>query len=259
MVLRGAHATDVWMDGQWCRTDAPVGAIAVTAASDVDALRWRSDVPIETVHLFIPADTIAIAASQLQAAGTRSHTTAPLVSFADSAVSSVLIGLLQAAQQGAPDLYASNTVHWLAMHLLLTQRLEQTGEPVRTPDPRIERAIACIHQRYVEPLSLAQLAAVACLSRFHFARLFRLETGMSPHAYLLAHRMQAAKDLLAATDVPIAQIARRTGFVRAAQFAVAFRSAAGLTATEFRQRSNADQAELRDRGVHSNAGKPPQR
>jgi len=236
MVLRGAHQTDVLVDGQWCRTEANVGAIAVTAAGDVDELRWRSDVPIETIHLFIPADTLAAAASQLMTAGTPLQSAVPSLSFADPTVSSVLSSLLSAVRRGAPELYARETVHWLSMHLLLTHRLAATGETVSPPDPRIARAIDCIHQRYAEPLSLTQLAAVACLSKFHFSRLFGLETGMSPHAYLLRERVKAASTLLAATDTPIAQIAARTGFARTSHFAVAFRSATGMTATEFRQR-----------------------
>ena len=236
MVLRGAHQTEVRVDGQWCKTEANVGAIAVTAAGDVDELRWRSDVPIETIHLFIPADTISAAACQLTTTGMRLQRAVPSLSFADPAVAGVLTGLLSAAKRGAPDLYGRETVRWLSTHLLLTHRLAAAGKTAGPYDPRIARAITCIQQRYADPLSLEQLAAVACISKFHFARLFRLETGMSPHAYLLRERLKAARTLLATSDTSIARIAVCTGFVRTSNFAVAFRGATGMTASEYRQR-----------------------
>ena len=236
MVLRGAHQTEVRVDGQWCKTAANVGAIAVTAAGDVDELRWRSEVPIETLHLFIPADTIAAAAGQLTTAGMPLQRAVPSLSFADPAVAGVLTGLLSAVKRGAPDLYARETVRWLSTHLLLTHRLATTGTAAIPSDPRIARAIACIQQRYADTLSLEQLAAVACISKFHFSRLFRLETGMSPHAYLLRQRVTAARNCLATTRIPIAQIAACTGFARTSNFAVAFRSETGMTASEYRRR-----------------------
>jgi AraC family transcriptional regulator len=62
-----------------------------------------------------------------------------------------------------------------------------------------------------ESIRLTDMAAAASLSTTHFARQFKKTTGQSPHQYLLAIRVEAAKRLLR-TDTPIAQIAFNCGF-----------------------------------------------
>jgi AraC family transcriptional regulator len=61
-------------------------------------------------------------------------------------------------------------------------------------------------------VTLGELAAVAGLSPFHFAREFRRSTGLPPHRWLVEARLHRAIELLLRTDTPIAQVALRTGF-----------------------------------------------
>jgi AraC family transcriptional regulator len=77
---------------------------------------------------------------------------------------------------------------------------------------RIALATDHIHSCYHQPLALAELAAVACLSRDHFLRLFTRVHGVTPHAYLQRKRAEVASRLLAATDLPAADIAARVGY-----------------------------------------------
>jgi len=63
-----------------------------------------------------------------------------------------------------------------------------------------------------EQLSVERLALLAGLSPSHFLRAFKQTVGQSPHQYILATRLQVAEHLVITTDMPLADIARLTGF-----------------------------------------------
>jgi AraC family transcriptional regulator len=88
-------------------------------------------------------------------------------------------------------------------------------------------------------ITVADLAAIACMSSGHFARSFRLTFGMPPHAFVSARRLNLARDLLAAHDADLAAIAASAGFSNASNFARAFKAATGLSPTEYRRRRSA--------------------
>jgi AraC family transcriptional regulator len=87
-------------------------------------------------------------------------------------------------------------------------------------------------------LSIAHLASVACLSPFHFARAFKMSTGMSPHQYVSARRLERAKDLIMAAAMPLSQIALSLGFSSQANFNRAFKTATGMAPTAYKQALN---------------------
>jgi AraC family transcriptional regulator len=101
---------------------------------------------------------------------------------------------------------------------------------------RLRRVLDYIHERLGEPISVLDMAAVACLSPFHFARAFRTSMGQSPHRYLSYQRLELAKRLLSLTDTGIAEISYLCQFSSPANFSRAFRSATGLPPRTFRHR-----------------------
>lgn len=109
----------------------------------------------------------------------------------------------------------------------------------------LARVLQLIDQRFNEPLRVEDLGRHACLSPFHFARMFKISVGQAPHAYLTTKRMQHARDLLAETSIPIAEVARRVGFRTQAHFSGVFRKQVGVTPGQFRRE-------------HRNAGAPAQ-
>jgi AraC family transcriptional regulator len=99
----------------------------------------------------------------------------------------------------------------------------------------LARVLQLIDQRFNEPLRVEDLGKHACLSPFHFARMFKISVGQAPHAYLTTKRMQHARQLLADSSVPIAEVARRVGFRTQAHFSGVFRKQVGVTPGQFRR------------------------
>lgn len=102
-------------------------------------------------------------------------------------------------------------------------------------DRRVRRSIELMHNQLDQELSLKDLAAASYLSPFHFARLFKKITGVTPHSYLAAIRTQKAQLLLGDQSLSINTVATRVGYLSSSHFTKAFRSATGTTPREFRK------------------------
>ncbi|WP_345711050.1 helix-turn-helix transcriptional regulator, partial [Kineococcus glutinatus] len=75
------------------------------------------------------------------------------------------------------------------------------------------------------------------VSPFHFARLFRVATGCSPHQHVLRRRVERARELVVGTAVPLAQVAARCGFADQSHLTRALRRELGVTPAALRARS----------------------
>ncbi|WP_156199305.1 helix-turn-helix domain-containing protein [Actinotalea caeni] len=91
-------------------------------------------------------------------------------------------------------------------------------------------------RHFAEPLDLAQLAAVARLSRFHFQRLFTATYGLSPAAYLSQRRIERAQDLLRATNLTVTEVCHAVGFSSLGSFSTRFREVVGESPSAFQAR-----------------------
>ncbi|MFB8007690.1 AraC family transcriptional regulator [Nocardia sp. NPDC056000] len=101
-------------------------------------------------------------------------------------------------------------------------------------DPLVAPALEAIHARPGLPWTVASLAAQAGVSRALFAKRFTAIMGTPPLAYLTELRMEEAEELLTATDLTVAQIARSLGYADAFGFSAAFKRHRGLSPTGFR-------------------------
>lgn len=84
--------------------------------------------------------------------------------------------------------------------------------------------------------TVRRLADVAHLSEFHFCRMFRRATGLSPHQFIQNKRMEVAKDLLANSDIRICLIPPLIGLRTQAHFTCVFKKHCGETPAAYRRR-----------------------
>lgn len=104
----------------------------------------------------------------------------------------------------------------------------------RLGERRVRRVIDFMTQNLDQDLSVDDLAAVACVSPFHFIRMFQKAVGTTPSRYLGNLRLERAKALLVLGDAPIADIALSCCFSSQSNFTRAFRRATGRTPGAYR-------------------------
>ncbi|TYB48028.1 helix-turn-helix domain-containing protein [Actinomadura chibensis] len=102
------------------------------------------------------------------------------------------------------------------------------------PARHLLRAKDLADARYAEPLTVADLAAAAGLSRAHFSDRFRRAFGEPPHAYLLTRRLERAAALLRTTDWSVADICVGVGLQSVGSFTTSFTRMFGMSPTAYR-------------------------
>ena len=98
----------------------------------------------------------------------------------------------------------------------------------------IEAALSYISEHFADDLTLEELAGKASLSPYYFTRIFTAETGMTPHRYLIATRLNSAKFLLRTNGMSIKEIAYASGFNSESSFCSTFRKWEKVTPSEYR-------------------------
>jgi len=154
----------------------------------------------------------------------------------DPELAAALRAMHVASQQGVTELERQSRFASLATDMV--ERHADTRRP-REWDRRyldvpagVRRAIALADARFIEPLTLGDLAGSAGMSDFHFARLFTQATGMSPHKYVVHRRVVEACRLLRDQTAP-ADVATRVGFADQAHLTRHFKRVIGITPAHF--------------------------
>jgi len=156
----------------------------------------------------------------------------------DPLLRELMLALREEARNGTRDgtSYAESLATSLSAHLLRNycsgppQLRESRGGLTR---PQLSRIIDHIHAHLAENLSLQGLARLVRLSSFHFARMFRKSTGLSPHQYLIRCRVLRAKERLLRPDAVIAEVATEVGFCDQSHLSAHFKRHLGISPRAF--------------------------
>ncbi|MDD3415174.1 MAG: AraC family transcriptional regulator [Lachnospiraceae bacterium] len=97
-----------------------------------------------------------------------------------------------------------------------------------------EDLVNYINDHLTDELPLELLASKVSLSPFHFTRLFKKETGFTPHEYVITARINSAKFLLKSTNESIKEICFKTGFSNESSFCTSFKKKVGATPSDYR-------------------------
>ena len=148
----------------------------------------------------------------------------------------------QAAAEGRSDIGLDEVgLAFASRFITVATGRDGHGASARSIDKqRCVETAGWIEARSAEEVTLDAAAAFAGFSPFHFLRLFRRVTGVTPHQYLVQCRLRRAARLLAEPGRSITDIAYDVGFGDLSNFVRSFRRAAGLSPGAFRKASRAE-------------------
>jgi AraC family transcriptional regulator len=158
--------------------------------------------------------------------------------FSDALVSAAARQIVNELQKGAAAdegfLSRLATVMLEQAFRALTMPARGGISPQHAHYSRLQAVLNHIHASLDQDLSLDVMAAKAGVSRAHFRRLFQDATGMAPHRYVLAARLEQARKLLGMSVLPLAQIAGACGFSSQSHLTASFRAAHAVTPAQYR-------------------------
>jgi AraC family transcriptional regulator len=217
-------------DGKPERGRRVPGALELMVPGRESVRDYRTASAMRTIQVHIPSATVARAAARLGGSAPDFETLSAAVAAGDPVVDHLVRALPAAA--GADDVYAESAAEFLTTHLLTLARHGRLPGPEHAA---VRTGIAVMHDRLAERLTLADIAAEAHLSVYHFVRVFRAATGETPHRYLTRLRIERARGLLSDSDLTIAQIAERCGFASPGALSTAFLGHVGVRPSVYRK------------------------
>lgn len=103
----------------------------------------------------------------------------------------------------------------------------------------VERVIRNVRENPAHTFSLTEMAGIACMSPYHFNRVFRSVTGLPPRVFQCLLRVEAAKRMLLTTGMTITDVCFETGYTSIGTFTRRFAELVGVPPSRFRRLADA--------------------
>ncbi|MGO9056237.1 MAG: helix-turn-helix domain-containing protein [Candidatus Binataceae bacterium] len=133
------------------------------------------------------------------------------------------------------DSFEEIALEYAGTVIALAGQIRRDAPPTAVPDPApIARVLRQMESRIEEPHTLAELARIAGLSRYHFLGRFKSVTGVTPHQWLLRARLGEAAWRLATSRDSVTDVALDVGFEDLSNFIRSFRTEFGVSPSRYR-------------------------
>lgn len=239
--LEGSLRFDVTRSDARRRYTTAPGSVFLTAADKpAYEIEWFnvSPEPVRTIHLYLDNTLLAHTAAEsgLDAARLELQGGSCLP---DPLLRQLGLTLAQELDSSLAlsDLYADTVAQLLAVHLVRHHSAQRPAIPTRQgslPPARLRQVQDYIWAHLGQPITLTELAGVACLSAYHFCRVFRHSTSLSPNQYVIQQRLARARQLLRGGQLSVAQVATEVGYQNPSHFAQLFHRHIGCSPADYR-------------------------
>jgi AraC family transcriptional regulator len=238
LVTRPPEELELRYEGVNRHVPPPAGAVSLMPAGTPSLWRWRGRK--DSLHVFLEEGLVARVAAEAFGLDPARLAVPPLDGLDLPQLRAAMLAVdaeLTAGGAGGP-LAAESLANVLAVHLIrhaLAPRRPGRGPDGALPRGRLRAVVEYIEEHPDDSPTLGQLAAVARLSVYHFARQFKAATGLPPHEYVIARRVERAKQFLqGGGDLSLAEVAAQAGFTDQSQFCRHFKRLVGFTPGQFR-------------------------
>ena len=235
--LGGAKRVSRRGDGPEVSTLVDEGSITLVPAGSANV--WKTEGPIAFAHLYIPPHDLASVIDRDFDVEGRDSTLVARVGCRDPLLEPLISYMLCEVRGGA----RASTLRLDALYESLCHRLVQrhtshsVGKRQRAlplAPHRLRRVLEFIDANLANDIALADLAAAAGSSQFHFSRAFQMANAVSPYQYVLKQRIDYAKVLLMTQTTDVNAVALRCGFHSRHQFSLMFWRITGQRPKRFR-------------------------
>jgi AraC family transcriptional regulator len=219
----------------------PLGSVSVVPAGFPTRWRWRGTK--SSFHVYLEPGLVERVAAETFGLDPARGVLPPLDALGIPQLATAMRAVDAELMVGGVggSLAAESLANVLAVHLI--RHLVAPGRAPHRRDGTLPQGRLRAVQEYIDEHldaapTLAEIAAVARLNPYHFARQFKAATGLPPHQYVIARRVERAKHLLQAeTDLSLAEVAARAGFYDQSQFSYHFKRLLGVPPSQFRKPS----------------------
>ncbi len=228
------------LGGAWVSNTVMVGDFFLTRSPTPYEMRWRSTgtAPFQVMHLYLSVPLFERVAKEVLG-GEGPPGLLDVSGGKDEQLSHLLALIHQelTAEGKGSQLFVQGLAQSLAVHLIRNYASNDTQDNRQTALPgfKLRRAVAYLDEHLADPFNLAQLAVTVGVSEFHFSRLFKKATGLSPSRYFIRQRIAKAQQLLQETNTSIIEIGLSVGYSSPSHFAQIFRRETGLPPSHYRR------------------------
>lgn len=227
-------------EGAW--REERVGPGSVSLMTHAANSHWRWSEPIEVCHMYLSPAAVANVAAEVYERDIEDVELFDVLKADDPVLAGIVVALTREQAEGGLGgrLFVDALRNQACIHILrnyadvVFRDSALRGGLSRT---QTRLLLQFIEAHIGEPISLADLAGIAHLSQFHFTRKFRVEFGCPPHAFLVQRRLDHARRLLARQDLPLKEVAARSGFSDQSHMTRLFRRHFDVTPAEYRRQA----------------------
>ena len=237
ITVDGATEVERNLSGGEDRARFAPGNSLIMAAGQPNAWRWTR--PTEEIHFYLCPEFLREIARK---AGLDDVRLIDRFAFADPELQRMATALLRelSAPGIASRLWVESVTNELYLHILRQHCIAVNTDPSACSGltaAQLRRVSEFVSKNLSRDMTLADMAEVAGVSRFHFAHMFKRSVGEPPHRWLVQHRLERAKALLRSTDLSITEVAFEVGYQSQSHFGQMFRRATGMTPRSWRKAS----------------------
>jgi AraC family transcriptional regulator len=239
LFARPPKELDLRYEGVKRHVPPPAGSISLVPAGSPVRVREREGK--DQLHIFVEPGVVAQVAVEVFGLDPARVALPPLDGL-DLPHLRVAMGAVDAelaAGTTGGRLVAESLANVLAVQLIrqvLAPRRLERGRDAALPRGKLRTVVEYIEAHLDAGLTLEQMAAAVHLSTYHFARQFKAATGVPPHQYVIARRIERAQQLLHPDrDLSLAEVAAIVGFSDQSQFSHHFKRVVGATPRQFRR------------------------